>query len=159
MVRRDLADIADLFRERYLGMVRLAGLLGADDPEDIAQEAFARLMRKGLPDADPVPYLRMIVCNLTRNRHRHLRIVRRRTPAVVDERSTEHAAILREEHAEVIAALATLPVRRREAIVLRYWLDLSEREIAQTMGISPGTVKSHVSRGLAALAQALEARA
>jgi len=55
--------------------------------------------------------------------------------------------------------LATLPVRRREAIVLRYWLELSEREIAQTMGISTGTVKSQVSRGLAALAQALEAKA
>jgi RNA polymerase sigma factor (sigma-70 family) len=154
--------MAELFRTRYLGMVRLAGLLGADDPEDIAQEAFARLMKAGAqtrPDTDPTPYLRTIVCNLTRNRHRHLRVVRAKTPAGVDEPSTEHAAILREDHAEVIAALAELPVRRREAIVLRYWLDLSEREIAQTMGVSPGTVKSHVSRGLATLAKALEAKA
>jgi RNA polymerase sigma factor (sigma-70 family) len=153
------ADVAELFRVRYLDMVRLAGLLGADDAEDIAQEAFARLMRKGPPPGDPGPYLRAIVCNLTRNRHRHLRVVRQRTPAVVDEPSSEQAAILREDHAEVITALAGLPARRREAIVLRYWLDLSEREIAQTMGISPGTVKSQISRGLAALAQALEARA
>ncbi|MGH3181343.1 MAG: RNA polymerase sigma factor [Streptosporangiaceae bacterium] len=56
---------------------------------------------------------------------------------------------------EVLTALAELPPRRREAIVLRYWLDLAEREIAAAMGVSPGTVKSHVSRGLAALAQAL----
>jgi RNA polymerase sigma factor (sigma-70 family) len=152
-------DVAGLFRARYLEIVRLAGLLGADDPEDIAQEAFARLMKSGPPVADPAPYLRAIVCNLTRNRHRHLRVVRERTPAAVHEPSSEQSAILREDHAEVIAALSGLPRRRREAIVLRYWLDLSEREIAQTMGISQGTVKSQISRGLAALAQALEARA
>ncbi len=156
---RPADDVAGLFRARYLEMVRLAGLLGADDPEDIAQEAFAQLMRKGPVNADPAPYLRAIVCNLTRNRHRHLRVVRAKTPAAVDEPSCEHAAILREDRAEVIAALAALPARRREAIVLRYWLELSEREIAQTMGISTGTVKSQVSRGLAALAQALEAKA
>jgi RNA polymerase sigma factor (sigma-70 family) len=152
-------DVSDLYRARYLQMVRLAGLLGADDPEDIAQEAFARLMSSGPPMQDPAPYLRSIVCNLTRNRHRHLRVVRTRTPAAVDEPSSEQSAILREDHAEVLAALAQLPARRREAIVLRYWLDLSEREIAQTMGISAGTVKSQISRGLATLAQVLEARA
>jgi RNA polymerase sigma factor (sigma-70 family) len=152
-------DVAVLFRSHYLEMVRLAGLLGADDPEDIAQEAFARLMRKGALDADPVPYLRAIVCNLTRNRHRHLRVVREKTPRAVSEPSSEQAAIVREDHAEVIAALAALPARRREAIVLRFWLDLSEREIATTMGVSPGTVKSQLSRGLAALARALEAKA
>lgn len=152
-------DVTVLFRGRYLEMVRLAGLLGADDPEDIAQEAFARLMRRGALDADPAPYLRAIVCNLTRNRHRHLRVVREKTPRAVSEPSPEQAAIMREDHAEVIAALAALPARRREAIVLRFWLDLSEREIATTMGVSPGTVKSQLSRGLAALAQALEAKA
>ena len=57
---------------------------------------------------------------------------------------------------EVIAALAALPARRREAIVLRYWLGLSEAEIAAAMGIAAGTVKSAVSRGLAALGRALE---
>jgi RNA polymerase sigma factor (sigma-70 family) len=153
-------DVAVLFRDRYLEMVRLAGLLGADDPEDIAQEAFARLMRKGPLDTDPAPYLRAIVCNLTRNRHRHLRVVaREKIPQAGRAPSSEQAAILREDHAEVIAALAALPARRREAIVLRFWLDLSEREIATTMGVSPGTVKSQISRGLAALAKVLEARA
>jgi len=96
---------------------------------------------------------------LTRNRHRHLRVTRQRTPAIQHEQSSEHTAIVREEHAEVIAAITALPARRREAIVLRYWLDLSEREIAQTMGVSPGTVKSQVSRGLAALARTLGAKA
>jgi RNA polymerase sigma factor (sigma-70 family) len=159
---RPADEVAGLFRARYLEMVRLAGLLGADDPEDIAQEAFARLMCKGplkTDKTDPAPYLRAIVCNLTRNRHRHLRVVREKTPRPVSEPSSEQAAILREDHAEVIAALAALPARRREAIVLRFWLDLSEREIAQTMGVSRGTVKSHVSRGLDTLARALEAKA
>ena len=139
-------------------MVRQADLLGADDPEDIAQEAFARLIRKydSLRDPDAaLAYVRASVCNLTRNRHRHLRVVRLRTPTGRPEESSEQAAILREDHREVLAALAALPPRRREAIVLRYWLDLSEREIAAAMGISPGTVKSNVSRGMAALAAAL----
>jgi len=156
----DGSYVEELFRARYLEMVRLAGLLGADDPEDIAQEAFTRLMNKepGLGDAQAaLGYLRAIVVNLTRNRHRHLRVVRRSMPAVAASQSREPAALTYEEHREVIAALAALPGRRREAIVLRYWLDLPEREIAAAMGISPGTVKSHVSRGLAALAHALQA--
>jgi RNA polymerase sigma factor (sigma-70 family) len=156
----DEGYVEELFRARYLEMVRLAGLLGADDPEDIAQEAFTRLMNKdrGLGDAQAaLPYLRAIVVNLTRTRHRHLRVVRRRTPTVAASQSCEQAAIAYDDHPEVIAALAALPSRRREAIVLRYWLDLTEREIAAAMGVSPGTVKSHVSRGLAALAHALQA--
>ncbi|HEY2264308.1 MAG TPA: sigma-70 family RNA polymerase sigma factor [Streptosporangiaceae bacterium] len=149
--------VEELFRTRYLEMVRLAGLLGADDPEDIAQEAFTRLMRRHLDEPRAaVGYLRAIVINLTRNRHRHLGVVRRRTPAAVDEASSEQAAIVREDHREVIAALAALPARRREAIVLRFWLDLPEREIAAAMGVSPGTVKSHVSRGMAELTVALK---
>jgi RNA polymerase sigma factor (sigma-70 family) len=150
--------VAGLFRARYPEMVRLADLLGADDPEDIAQEAFARLIRKHGSLRDPgaaLAYVRATVCNLTRNRHRHLRVVRLRTPAAHDEGSSEQAAILREDHREVLTALADLPPRRREAIVLRYWLDLSEREIAAAMGVSQGTVKSHVSRGLAVLAHVL----
>jgi RNA polymerase sigma factor (sigma-70 family) len=159
MPRPDESYVEGLFRARYLEMVRLAGLLGADDPEDIAQEAFTRLMNKepGLDDAQAaLPYLRAIVVNLTRNRHRHLRVVRLRTPAAAASESCEQTAITYEDHQEVIAALAALPSRRREAIVLRYWLDLPEREIAAAMGVSAGTVKSHLSRGLAALAHALQ---
>jgi RNA polymerase sigma factor (sigma-70 family) len=152
------AGVSGLFRAKYPEMVRLADLLGADDPEDIAQEAFARLIRKHSSLRDPqaaLAYVRASVCNLTRNRHRHLRVVRLRTPAGQHEDSSEQVAMLREDHREVLAALAGLAPRRREAIVLRYWLDLSEREIAAAMGVSPGTVKSHVSRGLAALAVVL----
>lgn|SRR5579859_1224653 len=151
-------SVAGLFRDRYPEMVRLADLLGADDPEDIAQEAFARLIRKYDTLRDPasaLAYVRASVVNLTRNRHRHLRVVRQRTPAARHEDSSEQTAILREDHREVLAALAGLPPRTREALVLRYWLDLSEREMAAAMGIAAGTVKSTVSRGLAALARIL----
>ena len=153
--------VAGLFAARYPELVRLAGLLGADDPEDIAQEAFARLLRRydSLRDADAaLAYVRATVCNLTRNRRRHLRVARLRTPAerLADVESSEQTALSREEQREVIAALAALPARRREAIVLRYWLGLSEAEIAAAMGIAPGTVKSAVSRGLAAIGRALE---
>jgi RNA polymerase sigma factor (sigma-70 family) len=152
------SEVSGLFRARYPEMVRLAALLGADDPEDIAQEAFARLIRKhgSLRSSEAaLAYVRASVCNLTRNRHRHLRVVRLRTPVAHHEDSSEQVVMVREDHREVLAALAGLPPRRREAIVLRYWLDLSEREIAAAMGVSPGTVKSHVSRGLAALAAVL----
>src|SRR5258707_15868488 len=92
-------DISALFRDRYPEMVRLADLLGADDPEDIAQEAFARLIRKhgSLRDPDAaLAYVRSTVCNLTRNRHRHLRVVRLRTPSARPEQSSEQIAILHE---------------------------------------------------------------
>jgi RNA polymerase sigma factor (sigma-70 family) len=153
--------VGGLFSARHPEMVRLADLLGADDPEDIAQEAFARLIRKAGSLRDPaaaVAYVRSTVCNLVRNRHRHLRVVRRWTPAGHDEASCEQAVMIRQDHRELLMALAALPARRREAIVLRYWLDLPEREIAAAMGVSTGTVKSHVSRGLDALGEALEGR-
>jgi RNA polymerase sigma factor (sigma-70 family) len=157
----DDAAVAELFRARYQEMVRLAGLLGADDPEDVAQEAFARLLNRSLRDADAaIGYVRATVCNLTRNRRRHLRVAALRAPAPPpDSASSEQVAIFREDHREVLAALSSLPARRREAIVLRYWLELSESEIAVAMGVSAGTVKSQVSRGLAALGRALEGQA
>jgi hypothetical protein len=77
------AAVAGVFEARYPELVRLAGLLGADDPEDIAQEAFARLLRRygSLRDADAaLGYVRVTVCNLVRSRRRHLRVARLRTP-------------------------------------------------------------------------------
>jgi len=158
------AAVAELFAARYPEMVRLAGLLGADDAEDVAQEAFARLLDRhsALRDgAAAIGYVRATVCNLTRNRARHLGVARRATPrlAPVDGPSLEQAAITREDHHEVLAAVAALPRRQREAVVLRYWLELSEAEMAAAMGVTAGTVKSLVSRGVAAVRKELEALA
>jgi DNA-directed RNA polymerase specialized sigma24 family protein len=98
--------LSGLFAAHYGGLVRLAGLLGADDPEDLAQEAFARLHGRTRSLRDPhaaLAYLRATVCNLTRNRSRHLRLARLRTPrAVGHQAAAEQSAILREDHRELL---------------------------------------------------------
>ena len=150
----------ELFFGHFAAMTRLAAALGADDPEDVAQEAFVRLHARRRTLRDPqaaVGYLRTTVVNLTRSRQRHLAVVRRHResapPAVA---SAEHDVVRREGLDELLAAVQRLSARHREALVLRYWLDLTEAEMAEAMGVSRGTVKSHVSRGLDALAALLE---
>ena len=149
-----------LFRCHFRSMVRLAAMLGADDPEDVAQEAFVRLHGRARTMRDPraaIGYLRTTVVNLTRSRQRHLSVVRRhREDAPPDVASAEHDAVRRAAGRDLVAALGRLSERHREALVLRYWLDLSEAEMADAMGVSRGTVKSHVSRGLDALAALME---
>src|ERR1700759_2030333 len=124
-------QVGGLFRAPYPEMVRLADLLGADDPEDIAQEAFARLIRKTGSLRDPaaaLAYVRSTVCTLVRNRHRPLRVARQRTPSGPDEASSEHAVMIREDRRELLAALAALPARRRGGIVPRVWVPLPRPE-------------------------------
>ena len=148
-----------LFRSEVTTMIRLAALLGADDPENLVQEAFMRLHDRWprIRDADsPVAYLRTIVVNLVRSRQRHLRVVRRHLPVKEEHAvSAEDLVVVRAEHTSLMHALDSLAPRRREVLVLRYWLDLSEAQIAEIMNTSPGTVKSQLSRGLTALRGAL----
>jgi RNA polymerase sigma factor (sigma-70 family) len=103
-------------------------LLGADDPEDIAQDAFARFYqkRRRLRDGNAaLAYLRSTVFNLTRNRRRHLRTARLRLTAVHRQQAhtpqdpAESAAFADEDHRALQAALARLPARQREVLVLR----------------------------------------
>ena len=152
----------ELFHGQFAAMTRLAAMLGADDPEDVAQEAFVRLHRRSRTLRDPhaaVAYLRSTVVNLTRSRLRHLSVVWRLAPdPPPDVPSAEHDVVRRESHRHLLDALGQLSARHREALVLRYWLDLSEAEMAEAMSVSKGTVKSHVSRGLDALAAELETR-
>jgi len=148
--------ITRLFGTHHAQLVRLAVLMGADeDAEDIVADAFCELHRRWARLRDPaaaVPYLRSTVCNLARMRIRHLTVVRRHQEDVPpDVESAESQAVLREDQREVLAALRLLPVRQREALVLRYWLDLREVDVAAAMGISPGAVKAHTFRGMAAL--------
>nr|WP_242620672.1 sigma-70 family RNA polymerase sigma factor [Streptomyces sp. BK239] len=160
------AGVARLFELHYSSMLRLAVLLGADDPENVVAEAYYQIYRKWrrLRDTEAAEaYLRSTVCNLTRMRIRHLQVARRHVeapPELPDEAvaSAESTALLRDDQRVLIDALQQLPARQREALVLRHWLGLREGEIAAAMGISCGSVKTHTSRGLAALTQAMEAR-
>ena len=153
--------IAQIFQAHYADVARLAAMLGADDPEDVAQEAFARLYRRQDTLRDQgaaLAYLRATACNLTRNRVRHLRVAARWISRGEDAGSSEQLVIASEERGEVRAALAALPTRQRQALVLRYWLDLPYAEIAEVMGVSVGTVKAALSRGTGALARKLEGK-
>ncbi|NEA85811.1 sigma-70 family RNA polymerase sigma factor [Streptomyces sp. SID7958] len=158
------AGVARLFEAHYSSMLRLAVLLGADDPENVVAEAYYQIYRKWrrLKDVGAAEaYLRSTVCNLTRMRIRHLQVVRRVVPQAPPDdtvASAENTALLRDDQRVLIDALQQLPARQREALVLRHWLGLKEREIAAAMGITRGSVKTHTSRGIAALTQAMEAR-
>jgi RNA polymerase sigma-70 factor (sigma-E family) len=154
-----------LYRTHRLAMVRLAVLL-VDDPEtaeDVAQDAFAALHRRwsSLSSQDAaVGYLRTSVVNGARSVLRRRRTVRRNPQS--DERlliaePADASTLLSEEHREVLAAIRRLPGRQREVILLRYWSELTEAEIAATLDISIGAVKSNASRGRDAIATILGA--
>ncbi len=160
-----LADdpLADLHREHYASLVRLASLVLGDVglAEQVVQDAFVKLHLRwgGLRRLDRVPaYLRSAVLNGARSLLRHQKVRdrhdARRTvaPTVV---TPERAALVRAEHERVVVALRLLPERQREALALRYYLDLPEVEIAAAMGVSAGSVKTHLHRGLASLARSL----
>jgi RNA polymerase sigma-70 factor (sigma-E family) len=167
-------DLGALFRVHHLELVRLATILTGDQgtAEDVVQDAFER-MHAGrgriAGSGVTVAYLRTAVINGCRGVHRKRSASRRHEGATIGaagppgpgpggeeaSHSAEHAVLLAERYREVAAALAALPPRRREVLVLRYYLQLSEAEIAATLNISTGTVKSSAARGLAALARAL----
>lgn len=163
-------DVRDVEREAALirlysseakQLQRLATLLGAgNDAEDVVAEAFCDLHRRWrrLRDPEAAPaYLRSMVCNLVRMRVRQLQVARRHATVACEEASSaESHVLLREDQVELVRALRALPERQREALVLRYWMDLKESEVAAAMGITPGSVKVHTSRGMAALSKALE---
>ncbi|MEV6873236.1 sigma-70 family RNA polymerase sigma factor [Amycolatopsis sp. NPDC051128] len=157
------AGVARLFDLHYPSMLRLAALLGADDPENVVAEAYYQIYRKWRKMRDPgsaEAYLRSTICNLTRMRIRHLQVVRRNIEALLPESvaSPEDSVLLHDDQRALVGILRELPARQREALVLRYWQGLKEAEIAAAMGISPGSVKTHAARGMAALTQRMEAR-
>ena len=158
-------DLETAYRAHYRSLVRLASLL-VDDVgtcEEIVQEAFVQVWRRGpaLREPDRLPaYLRSAVLNGARSAMRH-RLVRRRhlqlAPHPAPAPAAEATAMAGDPDGQVLAELRALPRRQREVLALRYYLDLSEADIARTLGISAGSVKTHASRGLTALAHRLEA--
>lgn len=160
------AGVAALYVEQRLGLVRLAVLLVDDleSAQDVVQDAFARLhrawTRHGEPD-NALAYVRASVVNGARSALRRRRVARRYPHAGLDVSSSPPAdePVLRdEEYRRVLSAVMALPSRQREVIVLRYWSQLTESEVAQTLGISVGSVKSNASRGRAAIALHLGGR-
>lgn len=113
--------------------------------EEIAQEVLATMYRVWGAVEQPEAYLRTSLVNASRNWQRRDRIHRTKLPLIADQERVDFAA----DH--LADAIATLPYRQRAVLVLRYHFDLSEREIAETLGCRPGTVKSLSSRALARL--------
>ena len=154
--------VIELYSEHYRALVRLAALLVRDKPtaEEVVQDSFVAMHGgwQRLRDTEKaLAYLRQAVVNRSRSVLRHRTVVDKNLQkAPPDMPSAEHGALVLLERSAVVAALRGLPDRQREAIVLRYYADLSEAEIATAMGISRGAVKSHTARGMTALRTALE---
>lgn len=156
------AAVTALYERHAVGLIRLALVMLGDRPsaEDAVQDAFCALYRRWdkLADQDKaLAYVRSSVLNTCRSMLRRRIRASRRNPleALVDVWSAESAVLLAEEHRQVIDALGRLPRRQREALVLRYYADLAPDEVARSMNISAGTVKSTTSRALAELARLL----
>jgi len=155
-------DLEELFRTHATPLLRLAVVLTGDHAlaEDLVQEAFVRVHRASRPP-DPGAmraYLRRTVINLSHGHHRHLQVVRRRS---VERRPDGIAAdvdvVRRDDQRQVAEAVRALPTRQRDCIVLRMYEELTDVEIADTLGISPGSVKTHLHRARTTLADRLEA--
>ena len=151
------AEFSEFAHSRWATLVRLAyGMTGDRGlAEDLAQTALAnayaswsRVRRANDPDA----YLHRIMLNSYRGGFRKRRVSEQLTDSPPDPAGTNpDPASRHSERASIIAALATLPRRQREVIVLRFWLDLTEAQAADTLGCSVGNVKSQTSRALARL--------
>jgi RNA polymerase sigma-70 factor (sigma-E family) len=154
--------VAELYREHGLPMVRTALMLVGDKPtaEDVVQDAFIGLYRawSRLSTHDQVvAYLRASVVNGCRSVHRaRQRALARPIQHVAPVWSAESAAMAQEDSRLILQAVSLLPARAREVLALRYYLDMSDAEIAEAMGISRGSVSSTASRALAALARKLK---
>jgi RNA polymerase sigma-70 factor (sigma-E family) len=152
-----------LYAAHWRRLVRLAVLLVHDlgTAEEIVQECFVAVHGRWSRLEDPdkaLAYLRQSVVNRSRSHLRHLSVVRRhaeREQPLEPVPGADHPAYELARRTAVLAALRALPRRQREVLALRYYVDLSEAEIADTLGISRGAVKSHASRGAAALRERL----
>ncbi|WP_250007869.1 RNA polymerase sigma factor [Actinoplanes sp. M2I2] len=147
-----------LYHERRLGLVRLAFLMVDDLPtaEDIVQDVFTALYQRHGADlrtvAEPHAYLTTGVMNAARSALRRRRSARAYVPPAPGlAPAAEDEVLLDQGDREVLGALGKLTARQRQVVVLRYWSELSEQEIADTLRVSRGTVKSTASRALTIL--------
>ena len=156
------ATITEIYGLHYRSLVRLATLLVHDiaTAEEVVQDSFVALhagLHRLRDSEKTLSYLRAAVVNKSRSVLRHRVVVDRNAPKPPpDMPSAEHGALTLIERSSVVAALRTLPERQREVVVLRFYGDLSEAQIAAVMGITRGAVKSHTSRAMSALRSVLE---
>lgn len=145
-----VGELEVLYRSERDRMVRVALLLvgSVADAEELVQESFVRVARVRRPLDNPPAYLRTTVVNLSRSHLRHLR-VQRRQPATV-ARLVENPDL-----DETWGAVCRLPFRQRAVVVLRYYEDLPEAEIARLLGCRLGTVKSNLHHALESLRKEL----
>jgi RNA polymerase sigma-70 factor (sigma-E family) len=154
--------VTAMYSTHYRSLVRLAALLVRDvaTAEEVVQDSFMAMHGawRRLRDNDKaLSYLRQSVVNRSRSVLRHRVVVDRNAPKPApDMPSAEQGALTLLERTAVVSALRSLPPRQREALVLRYYGDLSEAQIASAMGISRGAVKSHTARAIASLRTVLE---
>ena len=159
--RDSAAIVTALYAEHALGLTRLAQVMLGDRAaaEDVVHDAFTGLCRRWdyLIDAGKAQaYLRSSVLNgcrsvLRRQARSHSDVL----PLRPDALSADTPLLASEDRHAVMAALRRLPDRQREALVMRYYLELPDAEIARAMGIGESTVRSTVHRGLAALERVL----
>jgi RNA polymerase sigma-70 factor (sigma-E family) len=153
--------VEQLYAAHYRRLVRLAVLLVRDQEtaEEVVQDSFVAMHGKWRTLKEPdsgLAYLRQTVVNRSRSvlRHRGVQsryVERQRAERPSDVPGADQSALAGERRDRVLDAMRALPARQREVLALRYYLDLSEAEIAATLRISRGAVKSHASRGVAAL--------
>lgn len=151
-----------VFAEHWTGLLRLAVLLVGDrvTAEDVVQDAFVGLQRRWRDLRDPtraLPYARAAVINGSRTVLRRRALVRRLGGGSYEPPiwSAESAAMLGEDRRAVMRALQRLPPRRRAVLILRYYLDLTDSEIADVLDISPSSVRSTATRALRTLSNVL----
>jgi RNA polymerase sigma-70 factor (sigma-E family) len=150
----DGEDFSAFAVSRWPGLVRLAFGLTGDRwmAEDIAQTTLAKAYvawRRVSRADDPDAYLRRILVNASKRRFRRRRVTEQ--PGDPPETAVDGPADLVSERAALLAALRQLPPRQRAVVVLRYWEDLTDAQIAAALGCSPGTVRSQLARALAKL--------
>ena len=154
------AAVTALYHEHALSLVRLAHIMLGNraGAEDIVHDAFCGLYRRWDHLNDPgnaLGYVRSSVLNGCRTALRRGRLADRARSYQPAAASAEAAVLSGEERREVVHALRRLPERQREVLVLGYYLDLPDEQIARDLGISPGTVRSTRHRALAALERML----
>ncbi len=156
--------VEQLYAAHWSQLVRLSVLLVRDTgtAEEIVQDAFVAVHGRWGKLREPekaLAYLRQAVVNRSRSELRHRAVVLRHSareakPAVTP--GADEESLTTDRRGAVLDALRELPRRQREVLALRYYLDLSETEIADTLGISRGSVKAHASRGSTALRDLLD---